>query len=367
MTVSVRCDVLVIGVGGMGAAALAHLAKRGVDVIGVEQDDVPSLRGSSVGETRVIRKAYLEGPEYVPLLERAYALWAELEAFAGETLYVRTGCMTMGPRDHKSIRGVLESARRYALPYRELGEDEIRASFPALAPSPGDRGVLEEDAGYLHVERCTRAHAAWATSMGATLRTKTRIASIRFDGGVHATLDDGTTITAKKAVLSAGAWLPAFAPTLPLVIERQVQLWFSPAKTALPAFIHYAGGRTHYAIPTAESLKVCRHHGGEPTAPDALDRELRERDVSDVREYMRAHLPSCDAAPVRSRVCMYTNTPDEHFLVGRAPWNDDVVLLGGFSGHGYKMASVMGEIAADLVTEGETRFDLRIFDPRRFG
>ena len=369
-----RYDALVIGIGGMGAAALAHLARRGLRVTGIEQDDVPSERGSSVGETRVIRKAYAEDPRYVPLLERAYVLWRELERASGEPLFVRTGCLNMGPPDHPAIRGVGESVAIHGLPHEVLAADAIRQRFPALAPAPGDVGVFEHDAGYLHVEACTRAHARVARSHGAELRTRTRVTELHLDGpeGVAVVLDDGTRLTAPRAVVAAGPWLAAspqlreVARDLRLSVERQVQLWFRRAPLDLPVFIHFLAEGAFYAIPTAESVKVCQHHGGESTTPDTLDRALRPADEEAVRTYLRAHMPSADGAPLRSRVCMYSNTPDQHFVVGRLPRAPHVVLLGGFSGHGYKMAPVIGEIAAQLTVDGSTPFDLGLFDPSRF-
>ena len=369
-----RYDVLVIGVGGMGAAALAHLARRGLRVVGLEQDDVPSERGSSVGETRVIRKAYAEDPLYVPLLERAYVLWRELEQFSGEPLFVRTGCLNMGPPDHAAIRGVLESVALHGLPHEVLTAHAIRARFPAITPSQEDVGVFERDAGYLHVEACTRAHARMATSHGAELRTRARVVDLDLHGkeGVAVALADGTRLTAPKAVISAGPWLASspqlsdVAAGLQLSVERQVQLWFPRPTLDLPAFIHFLADGAFYGIPTPESVKVCRHHGGETTTPDTVDRALRPADEEAVRSYLRAHMPSADGTPLRSRVCMYTNTPDQHFVVGRLPRAPHVVLLGGFSGHGYKMATVIGEIAAQLTVDGSTPFDLGLFDPSRF-
>lgn len=378
-----RPDVLVLGVGGMGAAALAHLAARGASVVGVEQDDVPSLRGSSAGETRVIRKAYAEDPRYVPLLARAYVLWRELEARAGRRLFERVGCLNLGPEDHPAIRGVLESVERHGLPHVRLSEEDVRARFSVI-PRPGDRGVFEEDAGYLRVEACTQAHVDWALGRGARLRTRTRVAHLDVRAsGVRATLDDGSSIDADRLVVAAGPWLarmPALRDLLadvPLVVERQVQLWFGAASAdgvqapALPAFIHFLPDRAFYGIPLdashpAPAVKVCRHHGGDPTSPDALDRTLRPADEAQVRAYLRAHLPAADGPLLRSRVCMYTCTPDEHFVVGKLARAPHVVVLGGFSGHGYKMASVMGEIAADLVEKGTSDFDLGMFAPGRF-
>jgi len=380
--VSARHDVLVLGLGGMGAAALAHLAARGLSAVGVDQDTPPSLRGSSVGETRVIRKAYAEDPRYVPLLVRSYELWRELEARSGRKLFTRVGCLNLGPSAHPAIRGVLESAERHGLPHRLLGDADLRARF-SVVPAPGDVGVFEEDAGYLAVEACTQAHLAWATARGAQLR-RARVTALDVTrSSVTATLDDGSSLAADRAVVAAGPWLasaPAFhdlARELPLVVERQVQLWFQPLDReatrapALPAFIHFVDGGPFYGIPLDDShaspaVKVCRHHGGARTTADALDRAVTPQDESTVRGYLRAHLPAADGPLLRSRVCMYTNTPDEHFVVGALSRAPHVVVLGGFSGHGYKMAPVMGEIAADLVQRGRSEFDLGMFAPERF-
>jgi len=373
MPSATRCDVIVLGLGGMGSAAAAHLAKRGLAVVGLEQDDVPSARGSSVGETRVIRKAYFEDPRYVPLLERAYVLWRELETTAGEALFVRTGCMTLGPPEHEAIRGVQESVALHRLPHRVLDAGEIRARFPAMAPAPGDIGVLEDDAGYLHVEACTRAHARWAAALGADLRTRAHVVDLRVGNGeVRATLAGGDEIRAPSVVVAAGPWLatsPALrdiARTVPLVVERQVQLWFSRPAGDLATFVHFVGDRAYYAIPTEDTLKVCRHHGGKETTPDALDRAVSAEDEEMVREYVRAHLPSVTGPVLRSRACMYTCTPDHHYVVGRVAARPEVVILGGFSGHGYKAAAAIGEVAADLVVDGKSRLDLAMFDPGRF-
>ena len=378
-----RADVLVLGLGGMGAAALAHLASRGLGVVGVDRDAPPSLRGSSVGETRVIRKAYAEDARYVPLLVRAYALWEELEARAGRRLFTRVGCLNLGPAGHPAIRGVLESVERHALPHQRLTDAEVRARF-SVVPEPGDLGVFEEDAGYLAVEACTQAHLSWATACGARIQ-QARVTGLDVTASsVRATLDDGASLTADRAVVAVGPWLasvPAFHALtggLPLVVERQVQLWFQPrdrdaaSAPALPAFIHFVEGGPFYGIPldashASPAVKVCRHHGGEETTADSLDRTVGPRDEAAVRGYMRAHLPAADGPLLRSRVCMYTNTPDEHFVVGSLARAPHVAVLGGFSGHGYKMAPVMGEIAADLVQRGESAFDLGMFAPGRFG
>lgn len=389
MTLGARFDVLVLGVGGMGASALAHLAERGLTVVGIDQHDVPNAFGSSHGDTRVIRKAYFEDPRYVPLLERAYVLWEELEERAEEKLLFRTGCINLGPPDHAAIRGVRESVDRHDLPHTILDADAVRARFPALLPSPTDIGVLEDDGGFLRVEACTRAHARWADKRGGTILANAKVTSFSVaPHDVRATLADGTEVRARAAIVSAGSWLagdPMLASiaigtkALPLTIERQVQLFFRPLEAvpmtspALPAFIHFAGEQAFYGIPMhgehgdEPALKVCRHHGGDViTHPDALDREVHDADVEPVRGFMREHLPGGDGPLLRARACMYTNTPDRNFVIGVAPAHPNLVVLGGFSGHGFKMASVIGEIAADLVTTGRSAFDLDPFRPDRF-
>lgn len=387
MPAPTRVDVLVLGIGGMGAAALAHLTapRRGLRVLGVEQDLVPSARGSSTGHTRVIRKAYFEDPRYVPLLLRAYELWRELERESGQALLQITGCLNLGPPDHVAIRGVMDSVTQHHLPHALLSSTEIQARFPALVPAREDIGIFEEDGGFLRAEACTSAHAELARRRGAELRTSTAVEAVEVDGrGVRATLAGGEVVEASRLVVSGGPWLTGpvlreLARDLPsLTVERQVQLWFSPSRPelarapSLPAFIHFTGARAYYGIPmeapeqdTGLGLKVCRHHGGEPTTPVDLDRTLRDADVADVRGYLKAHLPMADGPAVTSRVCMYTNTRDENFVVGLHPRWPHVVVLGGFSGHGYKMAAVMGEIAADLAQTGRCAFDLGMFDPRR--
>jgi sarcosine oxidase len=376
---AMKFDVLVLGVGGMGAAALAHLAARGVRTIGIEQDEVPSRIGSSVGQTRIIRKAYFEDARYVPLLGRSYALWRELEAETRQTLFVRTGCLNLGPADHPDIAGVLESVRVHHLPHERLGAAGVRERFPAFVPAEGDIGVFEEDAGYLRVEACTEAHADVALKHGAELRARTSVRRVSISPTeVRATLGTGEEIAADTLVVAAGPWLPKLelADGLPpLVVTRQLQCWFEPRDLDLaraprmPAFIHFTATGAYYGLPItddgARGIKVCRHYGGEPTSPEMLDRSLRPADEADVRSYIVDHLPNASGPLVHAQACMYTTTPDAHFVVGLHPRHSNVVVLGGFSGHGYKLATVMGEIAAELATRGRTDHDISLFDPSR--
>lgn len=382
----VEVDVVVVGVGGFGSAALLHLASRGLSVVGVERFAVPHDRGSSTGETRVIRKAYFEDPRYVPLLHRAYALWADLERDVGESLIERVGCLTFGPPDHQALIGVQQSVTEHQLPHELLDDTAITKRFPSLVPARGDVGVFEVDAGFLHVERCTTAHARLAQQRGARLITGARVVGLDASHGEFVDVDldadfggdgaGGKELRARHVVIAGGAWLAAdpvlraFAGPLALTVERQVQLWFArPSSSPPPCFIHFGDRGAFYGIPGEHEQKACRHHGGRATDPDLVDRVVSDADVDDVRGFLRSHLPSADGALLRSKVCLYTNTDDENFVIGRSPWSSRVVVVGGCSGHGYKMASVIGEIAADLVdvdrTGGQSRFDLAVFSPTR--
>ncbi|MFT3710893.1 MAG: N-methyl-L-tryptophan oxidase [Archangium sp.] len=361
-------DAVVLGVGGVGASALMHLAKRGAQVVGFEQHGVAHDRGSSHGGTRVIRKAYGEGSAYVPLLVRAYELWRELERESGASLLHLVGCLNLGPREHAFIRGVIESARQHSLPHEVLDAVALRERFPVFQPAAGDVGVFESDAGLLAVEDCTRAHVKVAKANGAKLREE-RVEELVVER--DSVVVNG--VRARKLVVAAGAWLQSqkWFPELAnkLTVRRQVQCWFPrvPSSNDLPCFIHLLDdGRSFYGLPAygARGPKVCQHKDGQVTTADAVNRATSDADSDPVREYLRAHLPSLDAPPTERKTCLYSMTRDEHFLVGALP-DSPVIVLGGFSGHGFKFASVLGEIAADLVGRGRCRFDLSLFNPLR--
>ncbi len=371
-------DTIVLGVGGMGSAVCYHLARRGQRVVGIERHDIPHEFGSSHGSSRVIRKAYFEDPRYVPLLHRAYALWRELELESGESLLTLCGGLNMGPPGHACIVGVLDSVARHRLPHEVLSEHEIRSRFPAFRPAAGDIGVFETDAGFLVPERCVSAHVRLAVRHGAQILTScTSRAVERSSAGWSVHTDQGA-FTAERLVLTLGPWLAQhelqLGPRSPLQVERQVQLWFEPRNAALhaigrmPVFIHFGEAGSFYGIPASPGggVKVCRHHGGATVTPDDVDRRVSERDEADVRAYLRRHLPGADGPLVAGKVCLYTNTPDGHFVIGTRPDDVSVIVAGGFSGHGFKFASVVGEIVADLAIAGRTAHDIEMFSPARF-
>lgn len=371
-------DAIVIGLGAMGGAALYHLAARGLRVLGIEQYDVPNTMGSSHGATRVIRKAYSEDPRYVPLIERSYELWRRLEGELGETLLQITGALHFGRPDDPGIAGTLAAAAEHQLACERLDAAAIRERFPALAPADDHVGVLEPDGGFLAVERCVSGHVEGAMARGAEVRAREHVAVLEQedDSGDCIVRTNRGNYRAARLVLCGGGWLAGPSPLevdWPLEVERQVQLWFAPRRRELvepdrmPVFVCHEDGETHYGLPRWRhpGVKVCRHHGGDATSIDTIDREARPYDIDRVSRFVAERVPAAAGPPLAARVCLYTNSPDRHFVIGPHPATDAVVVAGGFSGHGFKMAPAIGEVLADLVEKGETTHDIALFDPAR--
>jgi len=379
-------DAIVIGLGGMGSAACYHLARRGACVLGIEQFDIPHELGSSHGASRVIRLAYFEDPCYVPLVRRAYELWRDLEQTAGERLLVTTGGVDMGPPECEGIVGVRVAVAEHQIPHEVLTAAEVRSRFPALNPPDGHVAIFQAETGFLLPERCVVAHVEAALAAGADCRARERVLEWRMigsspaDSRVRVTTDRGE-YAARRLVITAGPWLPKLCAELGahLTIERQVQAWFRPMQPeacevgVMPVFIHHLDDAAYYGIPHfgRPGVKVCRHHGGATVDLETLDRVPTRADEADLRGYIRRCLPVVDGPVMGMKVCLYTNTPDGHFIIDRHPRHPEAVLIaGGFSGHGFKFASVVGEVLADLALDGCTRHAIepfRIARPRLQG
>ncbi|HEY4028287.1 MAG TPA: N-methyl-L-tryptophan oxidase [Candidatus Dormibacteraeota bacterium] len=370
-------DVIVVGAGTMGSFALWRLARRGASVLGLEQFAPGHDRGSGHGESRMIRTAYFEGPDYVPLVTAAFPLWRELETESETELLTMTGALMIGRPDGVLLTGALHSAREHALAYELLEPRQVAARFAPHRLAPDEVALWEEGAGVLRPELAIRAAAGRARALGATLVTGTRVTGVEArDGGVTVRAG-GAVYRGRHLVVCAGPWLGGLLPGLglPLRVERQVMTWFpapDPAPFApgrFPCFIHDREDRLPgYGIPSLDgaTVKVGLHHGGRLADPDTLDRQVTGADVAPLTELVEETLRGLDTRPARAAVCMYTNTPDEHFVVGPAPELPGVTVLGGFSGHGFKFAPVMGEIAADLALEGGTAHPIAGFSPQRF-
>lgn len=358
-------DTIVVGIGGMGSAALYHLARRGRKVLGIERFEIAHDRGSSHGESRIIRKAYFEHPDYVPLLHRIYALWAELETVSGKRLFERTGLALAGPPDGEVVSGVRRAADKYQLPIETVPPADLPVRFSGLRFTDGMEVLYEADAGFLRVEECVRAHIEQAAACGAQVITGRQIRSWTADEKGVTVATDHERFAAKELVVCGGAWTATLLGdlALPLEVRRKVVMWFATRGDhyrivrGCPVFGFETGGRFLYGFPETNpgEIKVADHTGGRVFAdPDQLDRQLRPEDEPPVRAFVAAHLPGVTSDLRRSSVCMYTMTPDEHFVIDRHPNHPNVLYAAGFSGHGFKFAPIVGSVLADLVIDGET-------------
>jgi sarcosine oxidase len=373
---SLRADVIVIGLGAMGAALAWRLARRGVGIIGLDRYRPPHALGSTHGRSRIIREAYFEHPHYVPVVQRAFSLWAELEAESRTRLYQATGGLMIGSAEGPLVSGARTSAARHDVPVQEWSRDDLVRRVPALAPPADAIGLFEPRAGVLDPERSVSALLARAASLGADLRFDTPAAGFEVNNG-YATVHtaEGGSFEAERLVLAAGGWLSTLVPDLglPLVVERAVQYWFPTtgdaryAPRALPVFLMEApDGRLLYGLPDqGHGLKLAEHHNGERTTADSIRREVAPEEPARFLEFASAYVPGLPA-PSATAVCFYTNTPDEHFILDRHPRHEQVYLLSACSGHGFKFAPAIGELVADEIA-GRTPFaDLTPFRLSRF-
>ena len=372
-------DVIVAGLGGMGSAAAYQLAGRGQRVLGLERFSPAHDRGSSHGRSRIIRQAYFEGAEYVPLLLRAYELWKQLEEETGQELMTLTGGLMIGREDGELVPGSVQSADEHDLPYEMLDAGEIRRRFPAYAPGPETVALYEERAGFVRPEETVKAHLDRATALGADLRFEEPVLSWEAsDSGVRVETPGGS-YEAERLVISPGAWAPRLLADLglPLEVTRQVMFWFEPKDgldlflpERFPIFIWEPDdGNMFYGFPAQDDDRGVKtaffRAGGAPTDPETIDREVREEEAEFLRGYLAEHVPELAGRCLDARACMYTNTPDEHFVISVHPEHPRVAIACGFSGHGYKFCGVVGEILADLITEGSTRHPIDLFSPSR--
>jgi sarcosine oxidase len=371
-------DTIVVGVGGMGSASAFECARRGHRVLALEQYRPGHDRGSSHGQTRIIRQAYYEHPSYVPLVRRAYERWYDLEQRQGVHLLTTCPCLTLGPPDGELVAGVIASARQHGLAIDELSRAEVKRRYPPFEPAPEDVGVVEHSAGFLAVEECVLAHVREAQRLGAEVRAEEPVIGWRAGaGGVEVETAVGR-YHAARLVLTAGPWAGQLLGRLGarLTVMRQVVLWFAPHEGRLfrrdvfPVFIAEAADGAFYGLPMIDpaGLKVARHYGApELPGPEAIDRTVTDADEAPVRAFLDRYLPGAVGARRRASVCIYTLTPDRHFVIDRHPDHANVVLAAGFSGHGFKFSSVVGEVLADLAETGRTALPIEMFRLARLG
>ncbi len=374
-------DAIVIGVGGMGSAAVYHLAKSGARVLGLERFEVPNAFGSSHGLTRIIRLAYSEGSHYVPLLRDAYRYWREIEEVSGESILQITGGLDIGPEAGGIVEGSRKSCVEHDLPFEELDSAEVNRRFPGYRLPRNMRAIYQPDAGYLRCEAAISAHAAAARELGAEIVTGVRVRGWETrPGGLRVETDDARYDT-RKLVITAGSWVGELLPGLRPVCRpaRQVMLWtdpldppaFEPAR--FPVFVLESPFGNFYGFPDnqGEGFKIGKFHHLRQQVhdPDAMDRECHPEDEAVLREGIEAYFPRANGPVRRMTACMFTNSPDGHFILDRHPDTDEVFFAAGFSGHGFKFCSVVGRIMADFCLERPSPSDLTPFrlTPERIG
>jgi sarcosine oxidase len=370
-------DVIVIGLGGMGSAAVADLARRGQRVLGLDAHERLHKLGSSHGDSRIIREAYFEAPEYVPLVQRAYTRWRELEAETDRELLTITGGLNFGAPDSEFVTGSLASARRHDLPFEQLDARGVADRFPGFRLADDMVAVYEPNAGILRPEACVTAYLEVAERHGAELRFREPVTG--WDSGhprAHVATAEGG-YTADRLVLTPGPWAPQLLTRagIPLQVIRVVNVHFAPRRPELfeadrcPVFLFQAPEGDYYGFPAlpGQGVKIGRHDIGEPASPATIRREVDAHEVEQLRDVLERYLPGASGDVIKTLTCMYTNTPDRHFVIDQLPQHPHIVFGCGFSGHGFKFASVVGEVLADLAIDGTTRHDIAFLSAARFG
>jgi sarcosine oxidase len=370
-------DVIVAGLGAMGSAACDHLAGRGRRVLGLDRFSPPHERGSSHGESRIIREAYFEDPAYVPLVQRAYACWRSLERDTGRALLHPTGGLMIGPRQGTLVAGALRSAEAHHLEHRLMNRDELRQRYPQFELDPDHVAVWEPRAGFLAPEACVSAQLERAAKRGAHLQVDEPVRSWRASAGGIEVTTESRRYQAAHLVLAAGAWMSDLVQGagLTLEVERVTLYWFDPladgaafAPARLPIWIwEHQHDRYLYGFPRLErGIKIARHHEGERCGPGDARPPVSAPEIAAMHELVRRRLPGAAGAVRETASCLYTNTRDQHFVIDTHPESDAVTLVSACSGHGFKFASAIGELIADRIEGVAPRYDLGLFRLGRF-
>lgn len=369
-------DVIVIGAGGVGSAALMQLAKAGHRVLGIDRYPPAHDQGSSHGKTRVIRQAYFEHPSYVPLLRRAYELWDDLEESVDRRLFFRTGLVEMGPIDGVVIPGILESAKEYDLPIEHLHANEAMRRWPGMGGEEDWQAVIEKNAGFLRVESCVEAHLELAKKLGAQLQHSLEVQSWRSDGDSVEVRTTNGVERAARLLIASGPWshqaVPELQPHLRILLKQQY--WMQPSRDGMtledgfPCFFHETPDGFFYGFPAMgdSGVKVARHSGGIEIDSPTPDVQIDKEDRRLVDTYLRKYMPGVQPQLVSQAKCYYSTTPDEHFIVDRLPQDENVTVVAGLSGHGFKFTSVLGEIAGRLTVGGQPGYEIDLFRLNRF-
>lgn len=371
-------DVIVVGVGTMGSACCAELAKRDVAVLGLERFDIPNAMGAHGGHSRMFRLAYYEHPDYVPLLQRSLEKWRGLNERSGQAVFTPTGGLYAGAPDGELVPGSIRAAEQNGLSYTHLDRAEIARRFPQFRLPDHFTAIFEPDAGFIDPQLSVNTCASEAIEAGAELRGREPI--VAWESGstgvrVHTAR---RTYSADTLVMTGGAWTGKLVEDLGvrLTVTRQILGWVSPADPsafALDRFpcwaVEHTDGHIYYGFPMTTQrpgLKIARHWQASETDPDTINRDPMPGDEDELRVPLREIIPLGDGPLLSQTVCMYTNTPDSHFIIDRHPKQQRVIIACGFSGHGFKFAPIIGEALADLAANGATDLPIGFLALSRF-
>jgi len=369
-------DVIIIGLGAMGSATSMFLSHNGIKVIGFDSYSPPHEFGSSLGHTRVIREAYHEGTTYVPIVQRAYEIWLEMNENSKVPIIETYGGLLIG-RKTGDIENALKSANKYDIPIKKMTNDEISQKFSVLNPPKEYIGLLESRGGAVFVENSINHMLNTALNNGSIHKYNERVVRWSKKSNYYLVETNLGNYKAEKLVFSSGAWITKLLPTLklPIKIERQVLFWFSPRKNPdkfksinMPnSGWDLDNGLSFYTMPNLENrgFKVAMHHNGEFVDPDTLIRESNDSDLKMVRDFLEEYIPDGNGELIDSKVCMYTDTPDQDFLIDSHPDDENIIICSPCSGHGFKFTPAIGEICSSLIINNSTNFDLDKFSLER--
>jgi sarcosine oxidase len=379
-----KYDVIIIGIGSMGISTCYWLAKRGYKVLGLDQFGIPHEQGSHTGQSRIIRKAYFEHPDYVPLLNRAYENWKEFETLTSKQLYFQTGLVYFGQSNNAVIKGVKESAALHQIKIDQLTREQAASTFPQFTLPGNFETVCEPDAGFITPEKAIQLYKEEAIKASADIRTNEIVLSWKKEDGSIKVVTNKNTYYSKKLIITAGAWAGKMLPQLKteLTVTRQTIAWVQtmhPDSFSLGNFpcwmLEEEGRGCYYGFPMLPAdrfggpvgLKLAHHYPGQKTNPDNVNRQINKEDEADLQYALAKYLPAANATIVAWKICLYANTKDENFIIDHLPGYDgDVTIACGFSGHGFKFVSVVGEILADLAIEGKTNMPIDFLSLKRF-
>ena len=380
-------DVIVVGLGAMGSAALYQLSGKGKKVLGIDQFEPPHQFGSTHGGSRIIRQAYYEGEEYIPILKASYDLWRKIENDSQSRFFEIIGGLMIGNR-HNSIVDKSEiSAKAYDIPYEIFDGGELKKRYPMFSPDGDTWALLDKLAGYVEPERGIKNQLELATKNNAKINLNELVEfwdAENYQQGIRVKTNKGDYIT-EKLIVTTGPWAKGMMQELGIILkpERLVQFWMNPVKNKtsflpenFPIFLwNVEKNLDIYGFPAKDGIengcKVAFYpHEDHPIrqfcTPYNIDRKVHQEDVELIKSYFEKYVPDLNGECLKTSVCMHTESPDLHPIIDFHPDYPQVCIANGFSGHGFKFSNIAGQILAELVYEGKSTFDISLFKADRF-